>query len=394
MVPTLDIRGSHGTSDDVRPSILVDGHVFDMFHQGTRSYLKGLYRALSELGLFRIVVAANKLDVLAQEFSGCKNIEFRQIPFTNTVDRLFRVYPRLTRELGPDFCHFQYVGPVRCTGRLVITSHDVLFADFPDQFPWHYRMVRNVSFRYSARMADVLLTVSDYSKDRISQVLGIDAERIHVVSNAVSDEGFATVPRQVCSDHVEGKWGLNNFALYVGRVEPRKNHHLLVKAFRECGLFRQGISLVFIGKRDLANPLLDKEIALLDAQERERLVMLEGISDADLLHFYGACRLFLFPSFGEGFGMPVLEAAAAGAPVLSSNATAMGRFGLPQECLFDPADEQEFYRKLRGAIQDGSRLLVPPAVLERYRWRNSAREFADILQARTMAARALPGVAG
>lgn len=360
--------------------ILVDGHVFDGHFQGTRTYLAGLYRALSEMGGYHIQIAMENRDVFDREFGNCRCVEHIPLAAKGTVTRLFAQYPRLIKSLRPDLSHFQYVGPVPCPGRLMITTHDLLFLDFPKQFPLGYRLARTWAFQHFARRADILLTVSDYSKRQISSRFNIPSSKIGLVRNALSDDFFLQTNRNECIKEISSRFCVADFVLFVGRVEPRKNHALLVRAMRESGAFEQGKALVFLGKRDLTANDLEAEIADVPVEWRSRIHFLENIGNDDLRKFYAACSVFVFPSLGEGFGIPVLEAAASGAPVICSNATAMGEFPFPDHCFFDPGSNEDLSKKLARALIEPNAFKVDLAQIEMYRWSKSAKDLSEILE--------------
>jgi glycosyltransferase involved in cell wall biosynthesis len=339
-----------------------------------------LYRAFANHEGFQVVLVSKNTDILKIEFAGCRNIEFLQLPHGGTFLRLFVYFPILIRKIKPDYSHFQYVAPPLMHGKSIITMHDVLFLDFPKQFPLLYRWIRGGAFKYFARKASILTTVSNYSQMRISNCFGISKSKIHVVSNAVSDDMMISGSRETAVANVAKTWRIQNFILYVGRIEPRKNHQLLVKAYRELDLYTQGIHLVFTGKMDIHNGELEREVHRLSDDQKLGLHFFENVDDISLQQFYRACRLFVFPSFGEGFGIPLLEAAANGAPVLSSHATAMGHFGLPEQCMFSPDDFDGFCSSLKVALEYPDRFKINPGILNEYTWRNSAKKFRDLLK--------------
>lgn len=359
---------------DNKITILVDAHVFDGFYQGTRTYLLGLYRALAERDEFNIVMAANNLDSLKDEFGGCEGIEYVEIPRVGSLKRLAIVYPLLIRRIKPDYVHFQYVGPLyKGNAKLIITMHDILFCDFPTEFSLAYRLSRLIPFWFFSKCSDVLLTVSEYSKKRISEVFGIEESVVEVVSNSVEDDYGGSRREHVnLTDYgVSGK-----FILYVSRIEPRKNHEILVQAYRQMKLWDSGYSLVFVGKRAMGNSRLDEEMEMIPKEHRSKICHISSMPVDALKTLYQTCSLFIFPSKGEGFGIPVIEAAACGAPVISSRATAMGMLGLPDRNYFDPNDSGELQSKISDALMNPDAYKISDRVLNRYRWSDSAMKLS------------------
>jgi len=184
---------------------------------------------------------------------------------------------------------------------------------------------------------------------------------------------------------VKEKFGIENFILYVSRVEPRKNHALLLEKYIELELYKQHIALVFIGIESMGVARLQKAIQGLNDEERALFFWLNDISQADLSAFYTACRLFVYPSKAEGFGIPPLEAAICGAPVLCSSATAMSSFTFFEPYTFDPENEEEFKHKLLNLVNNppsaGFLNRVAEQVSEKYQWKQSGEIFYNLLLA-------------
>ncbi|RYY82449.1 MAG: glycosyltransferase [Chitinophagaceae bacterium] len=172
------------------------------------------------------------------------------------------------------------------------------------------------------------------------------------------------------------RYGVDRYLLCVSRMEPRKNQNLLVRAFQELNLAAEGYQLVLIGNRSLQVPEFDEALAALKSYERAAVWILENIPDQELHDWYRGCRLFVYPSLGEGFGIPPLEAAMAEVPVLCSNKTALADFDFFGDDLVDPTDTKAFTARLNQLLQ------TPPqpgifaqraqTIANRYSWKASA----------------------
>ena len=183
--------------------LLVDAHVFDGKFQGTRTYLEGLYSRMVNHGDIEFYFAAYDIHKLKKVFGKARNVHYVKLPYCGSIKRLLFVYPRIIEEYKIDYAHFQYITPLYKKCKEIVTMHDLLFLDYPQYFPSWYRLSKKLLFKASAKRADVLLTVSDYSKDAIVRHFPIEKNRIHITYNSILpighiDNNFA----------IRGKYGL------------------------------------------------------------------------------------------------------------------------------------------------------------------------------------------
>lgn len=317
-----------------RVKLFVDAHVYDGEFQGTRTYLKELYRSLLKQNTnIDVCFGACNIASVKQDFGEFGNVSYVEYSASGSLKRIFYEIPKIIQQQKYDYAHFQYVIPfIKNKGcQYIVTVHDILFNDFPDEFPWLYRFQRNTLFKYSAKNCDHLLTVSEYSKQRIASTYSINPETIIVTPNGVSDDFHNFQSSKALSrELIKNKYSIGKYFLYVSRIEPRKNQSLVLDWFLQSELKQQGYELVFIGKNSL------------DGGFTQRVMEVSGVhwfSQVEyeyLLHFYNAAQVFLYPSKGEGFGIPPLEAAAMLTPVVSSNVTAMQDFDFFNPYMFSP----------------------------------------------------------
>jgi len=351
--------------------IFVDAHVFDIHRQGTTTYVAGLYNALLRYEDLEIHFGVHNVEALKKEIPAARHI----IPYARRgfVARYLTEVPDILRQYSFDFAHFQYIVPFRGTKtRYITTVHDVLFMDYPGYFSLPFRLSRRLLFGWSLRRSAVKLTVSEYSRSRISHHFGIPAEDIQVTANAGPE--WTPGEKMGSRAYVREKYGVKKYILYVSRIEPRKNHRLLLDAFVQLKLDREGYNLLFVGKADDESSAVNEYI---QAQKIKcpALHQLVDVPYEDLCHLYNGAELFVFPSLAEGFGIPPLEAAACSVPVLCSRATAMGDFDFFAEGLFDPEEEGSLGAKLREVLLE-KKLTLPetlaPVVKKQYNWERSA----------------------
>jgi len=220
----------------------------------------------------------------------------------------------------------------------VVTIHDCIHLRFPQYLPsraaFHYA---RVMMRMSARRSRRVLTVSQASKDDILHYLGVPAAKVEVIYNAL-DERLALVPTPDEVDRVRQRFLLTSpFILYAGNIKPHKNVDRLIEAFsilRRRGV--EDVKLLIIGDEISKYPNLRRLVHRFQLHQHVRF--LGFVPDATLAVLYRLASVFVFPSLYEGFGLPPLEAMAAGTPVITSNVSSLPEVVGDAALLIDPMD--------------------------------------------------------
>ena len=230
--------------------------------------------------------------------------------------------PNMLLALDPGVAHFtNSITPIRKITPYVLTIHDMTLRLFPEMHPWHRVLFRPLT-ELAARRADAIITVSESSRADTERLLGIPGDKIHVIYNGAAPS-FRVMEAGPSFDEIRRRYGLaGRFVLTVGTIEPRKNLKRLIEAFlrlRHGGtLEHQLVCVGRLGWRFKEIPRLIKERNL------EGQVVLTGyVPSADLPILYNLCEFFVYPSLYEGFGLPVVEAMACGAPVVVANCPAL-----------------------------------------------------------------------
>lgn len=359
--------------------IFIDAHILDDHYQGSKTHLLGLYKELirshPEIHFY---FAAYSIGNLKSEFGEGDNIHLIKYRSENKYFRLAFDIPAILKKYNIGIAHFQYVLPIFKSSKEILTIHDVLFLDFPELFPLIYRIRNKLLFSRSAKRADYVLTVSEYSREQIARHLKIGKDSIYVIPNAVSGIFFSA---DGISCDVRQKYTLDKYILSVGRIEPRKNHITLLRAFDELDLYAKGYKLVFIGTPSIRVPELKEYYNRLSPAKRSSILMLENINQDELRSFYRNCTLFVFPSLAEGFGIPPLEAVASGVPVLCSDLTAMSDYSFLKWRLFNPSSLEELKGKIIQSLNypDPDLGQLIELVSEKYSWKNSSERFSGLL---------------
>jgi glycosyltransferase involved in cell wall biosynthesis len=363
--------------------LFVDAHVFDKGYQGTRTFIKGIYSILAQNSNVKLFLGAYDIDNLEKNFSR-GDITFIKYRSALSLFRLGYDIPSIIRRYKINYAHFQYICPFIKNCRFIVTTHDVIFNEYPDEFSRDYRIKKNLLYKASAKKADILTTVSDYSKRSIQKYLGIESQKIKVIPNGIHDFFFQSYDKKLAQENLLRKYGIDQFILYVSRFEPRKNHLSLLKIYVDLKLYERGYYLVLLGNRTRSIPEFDKFLDQLPLGIRKFIFVHSDIDDPDLLFFYQAAKLFIYPSRAEGFGIPPLEAAALKIPVICSNVSAMSEFDFFGENRFDPSDDKEIKQKMLSMLDhppDSTSLeKISTIVREKYSWKDSAEKLYNLIE--------------
>jgi len=359
--------------------IFVDAHVFDGEFQGTLTYIKELYlKILDDNSDVIIYFGARKIENVKKVFGDYSNVKYIEYSSISSFKRIFVEIPKIIDELNCTHAHFQYIMPFkkRKHCKYIVTIHDILFNDFPEEFSLLYKLQKSALFYISAKRCDFLLTVSNYSKQKISERYNINLGNIIVTPNAVSGDFLQfKYSKQESKTYIEKTYDIRKYILYVSRIEPRKNQTILLNAFVEEKLWKKGYVLVLIGSNTLDSNLFNI-IDKLSEDTKKTVQWIEQVDYSDLKHFLNAAEIFVYPSKAEGFGIPPLEAGALCTPVLCSNATAMKDFDFFEPYMFDPDNYAEFCKKLVDIIENKNNinnLEIRRHIKEKYSWERGSQ---------------------
>ena len=261
---------------------------------------------------------------------------------------------------------------------LVVTLHDLIPAVFPDEnmpdpgvrrFYWARAEV--------IRQADRVLSVSQATADDAVNLFGLRSDRLSITGGGVS-ESFRPPTRlsdvRATLGHARPSIDAE-YLLYTGGMDYRKNVDGLLSAY--AGLpkgLRNRYKLVLVGRLGLEDPRGPYAAKAASLGISDRVVFAGFVSDEELVLLYQGASLFVFPSLYEGFGLPVVEALACGAPAIVGRNSSLVELMDDERAFFDPADPSSIQAALARALADGELLerLRRPEIRERFTWRRIA----------------------
>lgn len=330
-----------------------------------------------------IYLGAQDINKLKEAFPHPGNINFVSYSSKSPVKRLLFDIPSIIEKYKTDYAHFQYIIPVEKKCRYIVTIHDVLFCDFPNEFPPGYKISKKILFRRSANKAALLTTVSDYSKVKIEEHLKPKQKQVHVIPNAVHRKFFLPYNKVSSQNYVQKKYGIGKSILYVSRFEPRKNHLSLLTAYLNLKLYEKGYYLVLLGHKSIGIPKLENTLSALPESISKYVFINNSINDDELLEFYRAASVFVYPSLAEGFGIPPLEAGALKIPVICSNSSALAKFSFFGDKHIRPDNIELLSQKLMEIITNppGEKQLssISVSIYQNYSWEKSAEAFLNLI---------------
>ena len=293
--------------------------------------------------------------------------------------------PTALREVEADVAHFTN-GMVPLASRVptVVTIHDMSLRLYPRYHPPRRVLLNGPLVDLSARRADAVITVSESAKNDIVRVYKLDPGRVHVVYEAAAPS-FTRVTDPVELERVRRRYRLDErIILYVGTIEPRKNLPKLIEAFadrRRAGALSH--QLVCVGPYGWLSRGLEQLIAR--SQVAHAINFTGYVPFEDLPALYSLAEMFVYPSMYEGFGLPVVEAMACGAPVITGRTAALAEVGGGAIAHVDRIDAQalgEAMVELAGSPDRRAKLSASGlARAETFSWQRAARESLEIYRA-------------
>jgi len=262
---------------------------------------------------------------------------------------------------------------------VVATLHDAIPLSHPEWVNAGFRKLKNALWKRAAHWAAHIITISEYSKQEIAHYFAIDAQKISVIPNGVGARWFRSLDEDALNTILERYNLPQYYFLVVGTLQPRKNIARIIEAYRSLPAeIRHEVPLIVVGRAGWRCE--DVVETLTSPAAGDSLRWLKHLPDDDLFAVLKGATALVFPSLCEGFGLPVVEAFAAGTPVITSNTTALPEVAGDAALLVNPLDAAD----IAAAMQS---MLEQPELANTFRCKGKERALAyswDVTAARTL----------
>jgi len=263
--------------------------------------------------------------------------------------------------------------------RSVVTVHDVIFLHHPEFYRRHDGWMYRWKFRHTLEEADHFVAISETTKRDLMTFAHVDESKITLIYQTCAPR-FSAVRNKALEERVKTLYNLSGrFILSVGTVETRKNILLAVKALHHLP---DDLSLVVVGSYKQYTKVVNDYVAQNRLENRVRL--LHNVPDEHLPAFYTMAEAFVYPSWYEGFGIPVVEAIHCGLPVIASTGSSLEEAGGP-DCLYVAPDDEEavataIRQSLHGAPGREERIAKSQDYVRRFEDNNIARQMIALYE--------------
>lgn len=303
--------------------------------------------------------------------------KFEGLRYINVKSRIFSIEEQVELPLKIPKCDLYWspqfnvpILPIAAKKRIV-TIPDVLYLAYPRTIPLLNRIYARFLINCALNHSDKVVAISKFTKSEILKYSNIDEKKVKVIYCSVDEEFNQGFNKRDLPD---------NYILYVGNVKPHKNLKNALLAYRKISS-KNDVKFYIIGKRegfitgctdlgDIINELKDK------------VVFTGFISDDILKNYYSNARLFILPSYYEGFGIPILEAMKFGLPIIASRAGSIPEVGGDAIDYFDPYDVTDIANKMKKALSDdhGFNKGAYTQQLLRFSWEQAADEYIALFK--------------
>jgi glycosyltransferase involved in cell wall biosynthesis len=234
----------------------------------------------------------------------------------------------------------------------IVTIHDLIFIRFPELYNAVDVKIYTYKMKMACKQADVIIAISEQTKRDLIEFLHIPETKIEVVYQGVHEQFYLKKSKEEI-EIVKTKYKLpNQYLLQVGTIEKRKNALLSIEALAKLNP-SQKIPLVLIGRPTAYKETLLKRMHELGLSTND-VIFLERISFQDLPALYQGASVFLYPSFFEGFGIPIVEAAVSHIPIIAATGSCLEEAGGEASKYVQPNDSEGLVRHIEILLSDES----------------------------------------
>ncbi len=265
----------------------------------------------------------------------------------------------LSQDLKQDSLHIYHglghelpFGIDKLSIKKIVTIHDLLFIHRPHHFTLIDRIIYYKKYSYSIRVADVVIAVCENTKKDILKHFPIPEDKIQVIYQHCHRRFYDSFSKEKLSI-IKQKYQLpNNYILYVGAIEENKNIASLIKAFTSSQACQKDIALVLVGNGKSYRNKMINEVKKINMQNKVYLI--KDVLDEELPGIYQNACFFVYPSFYEGFGIPIIEALFSDKAVITSKSSGMPEAAGPGAKYINPQNIRELKESIDGLSENES----------------------------------------
>jgi glycosyltransferase involved in cell wall biosynthesis len=353
---------------------------------GISWYIGNLLKRLRQVSpdFFQYSAFLHERDFQGQ--AAALRLYFSRLPTQKPIIRIFweqAIQPLALRQIKADLLHaLAFVAPAASPCPFVITIYDLSFLRYPDAFRPFNRWYLSHFTAASVKRARAVITISESTRQDVINLLGAPPERVFTIYCGV-DETFRPLPAAEIAAFKAGQRLPETFILYLGTLEPRKNVEGLIRAYARWRQWDPTTPPLVVagGKGWYYKQIFE----LVEAHHLAETIYFPGyIPQEQLPLWYNAASLFVYPSFFEGFGLPVLEAMACGTPVITSTRSSLPEVVGNHETarLVDPTDIETLAGTMAEVMghDDLRATMVKQGLAQaaKFRWEKTAQETVAI----------------
>jgi len=229
----------------------------------------------------------------------------------------------------------------------IVTVHDLIFIRFPELYKWFDRKIYAHKIIHACKVSDRIVAISKQTRDDLIAYLGVGPDKITVIYQGCNP-CFRNTFSEEYHKEIQAKYNLpEKYLLYVGTIEERKNLLSLIKALHIAAI---DIPLVVVGRK--VYPYFKKVLNYITDNGLDKIIFLEGISNSDLPVIYRKAECFIYLSFVEGFGIPVLEALVSRTPVITTAGGCFPEAAGPGSIYINPHDPVQIGEAIKKVTSD------------------------------------------
>jgi len=365
--------------------IVIDAHMLGEQEGGNETYIWGLLE-----GLESTLSPQTKITALYNSRYNPPGNQISVLPAVlhsqSNIYRLLWGTSSICSQLRADLLHVTYNAPLFSACPFVVSVHDVIFRLYPEYFTPRVRILLTTLLPFSMWRATLILTDSEASKKDIIRYYPFTQNKIVVIPLAPGQVATTKPDYLQAEKYLQGR----KFILSVGSVQPRKNILRLIQAYI---LLRQrgttNARLIIVGRSGWQGSQIQKISS--SSPYADDIIFTGYLDNVVLAALYRKCAVFVYPSLYEGFGLPVLEAMACGAPVITSNLSSLPEITGDAALLVDPYSVEQISTAISRVLNNNALredlIFLGSRQASRYSWKRTAQETLAVYEKAVQAQR-------